>query len=360
MVDLTIRKNEKPSILVVDDEIDLRHLFKKAMESAGYDCKTTENGKAALEVMETTYFDVVISDINMPGMTGIELTEKILKTYSSDVIVMTGKVESHYYEEMINLGASDFVEKPFSIKELILRVNRVLKERQLKKEAEINHEEIKHAYIDSIHRLVMASEFKDEDTGDHIVRIGEYSKLMAQKLGMSHKEIEIIYYAAPMHDVGKIGIPDKIMLKPGKLTHEEFEIMKTHTTIGSKLLSRSKSRILNMAREIAMFHHEKYNGKGYPDQISGKDIPISGRIVAIADTFDALTSRRPYKDPYPPEMSLDIIQKERNKHFDPEITDIFVRYFDDFLKIRETIGTLTNINLENFMLSERDRESIQT
>jgi len=348
------------SILIVDDEPSIRLIFQKAIKKAGYLCKVTENGEQALEVMSHEPFDVVISDIDMPGMTGIELAKKILETYSSDVIVMTGKAKSYQYDEVINLGVSDFVEKPFSIPELILRINRVLKERYLKKEAKESHEELKQAYVDSIHRLVMASEFKDEDTGDHIVRIGEYSKLMAEKLILPPKEIEVIYLAAPMHDVGKIGIPDKIMLKPDKLTNEEFKKMMSHTTIGAKLLSRAKSGIIKTAKEIALSHHEKYDGTGYPNRISGEDIPITGRIVAIVDTFDALTSHRPYKEPYPPEKAKEIIMKERGRHFDPRITDLFMKHFDAFFQIRETIGTFEDVNLDNFMLSERDKENLPT
>ena len=354
------QKPDQASLLIVDDEPSIRMMFGKALKKAGYECHASESGEQALEMISEMVFDVVITDIDMPGMTGIELSQKIIESYSADVIVMTGKVRSYYYDEMINLGASDFVEKPFSVQELILRINRVLRERRMKKEAKEAHDELKKAYIDSVHRLVMASEFKDEETGDHIVRIGEYSKLMAIKLGLSRKIVETIHYAAPMHDVGKIGIPDKIMLKPDKLTKKEFEIIKTHTTIGAKLLARSTVGILKMAKEITLTHHEKYNGKGYPNQLSGEEIPISGRIVAIADTFDALTSKRPYKDPYPPEMAQDIIWKERGKHFDPRITDIFMEYFQDFLQIRETIGSFEEVNLENFMLSERDKTSIQT
>ncbi|MCF6248070.1 MAG: response regulator [Desulfobacula sp.] len=360
MQDFTANETKPPNILVVDDEDNIRFLFEKAMKKVGYDCRVTENGAQALAALAEETFDLVISDINMPGMDGIELSKRILQTYSSDIIVMTGKVRSYHYHEIINIGVSDFVEKPFAIQELILRVNRVLRERRLKQAAKQSHNELRKAYIDSIHRLVMASEFKDEDTGDHIVRIGEYSSMMATKLGWPQQEVEIIGYAAPMHDVGKIGIPDKIMLKPGKLTYEEFAIMKTHTTIGARLLSRSDSEILKMAREIALCHHEKYNGQGYPNRISGEEIPVSGRIVAIADTFDALTSKRPYKDPYPPEMAFDIIQKEKGEHFDPRITDLFVDHFDEFLKIRETIGEFGEVDLVNFMLSERDQESIAT
>jgi putative two-component system response regulator len=350
------KKKSLANILVVDDDENIRLLFERAMKKAGYDCTVTANGEQALEVMGRESFDVVVSDIDMPGMDGIELSKKILEKFSSDIIVMTGKVQSYHYHEIINIGASDFVEKPFAIQELILRVKRVLRERHLKQMARKKHEELKEAYIDSIHRLVMASEFKDEDTGDHIIRIGEYSRVMAQELGWEQKRVEIIYYAAPMHDVGKIGIPDKIMLKPGKLTQDEFEVIKTHTTIGARLLSRSKSGILKMAREIALCHHEKFNGTGYPSGLAGTKIPLSGRIVAIADTFDALTSKRPYKDPYPPEMALDIIRNGRGEHFDPRITDLFIEHFDRFIEIRETIGAVEAVDLANFMLSDRDKE----
>ncbi len=350
----------KAHILVVDDEPAILDLFRRAMILAGHRCSTASNGSRALEILDQGPVDVLITDINMPGMDGIELADKVLKSFSADVIVITGQAKAYQYDDMINIGASDFVEKPVSIQEIILRIKRVLRERQLKETARTSHEELKQAYIDSIHRLVMASEYKDEDTGDHIIRIGEYAEFMARQLNQSDVFIETVAYAAPMHDVGKIGIPDHILIKPGKLTAEEFEIIKKHTLIGAKILSKSKSRILQMAEEIALTHHEKYNGKGYPNGICGKDIPLSGRIVAIADAFDALTSKRPYKDPYPPEMVLNIIRLERGEHFDPEITDIFLEHFETFLKIREKFGDIQNVTLENFRLSERDRNGLTT
>ncbi len=268
----------------------------------------------------------------------------------------------------IDIGLIRMLEKFSSIATIVIdhsRLSENLKnefnrrieiEKQSKDIARKQNQELKSAYLDSIHRLVMASEFKDEDTGDHIVRIGEYSRILATKLGWSQKRIDNIYYAAPMHDVGKIGIPDKIMLKPGKLTDTEFDIIKTHTTIGEKLLSKSNSNILKMAKEIALNHHEKYNGRGYPNGRCAEEIPISARIVAIADTFDALTSKRPYKEPYPPEMALNIIKKESGEHFDPRLVDLFIENFEDMLKIRETVGTLKEIDLANFVVSERDQE----
>ncbi len=347
-------------ILIVDDEPAILDLFQRAMQMAGHRCTVTSSGKSALETMTLTTVDLVITDINMPEMDGIELTSAIFNQFSADVIVMTGQVRGYQYDEIINIGASDFVEKPFSIKEIILRIRRVLRERQLRQAAQNSHEELKEAYLDSIHRLVMASEFKDEDTGDHIIRIGEYASFIARQLGKDDKYIKTIGYASPMHDVGKIGIPDKILLKPGKLTDQEFDVIKTHPEIGARILSNSKSRILQMAEEIALTHHEKFNGKGYPQGMTGKDIPLSGRIVAIADTFDALTSKRPYKDPYPPKIVLNIIRKEQGKHFDPEITDIFLDHFDHFLSIRHAFGAISQIRPEDFSLSERDQNDLKT
>jgi putative two-component system response regulator len=350
----------KAHILIVDDDHSILDLFQRAMKVAGHRCTVTPSGKSALDIMAETPVDVVITDINMPEMDGIELATQVVNRFSADIIVITGHAKGYQYDEIINIGASDFVEKPFSIKEIILRIRRVLRERQLKEATRSSHEELKQAYLDSIHRLVMASEFKDEETGDHIIRIGEYAIFMATKLAQDPQYVETIGYAAPMHDVGKIGIPDKILLKPGQLTKDEFNIMKRHTLIGAKLLSESKSRILQMAEEIARTHHEKFNGKGYPRGLAGENIPLSGRIVSIADTFDALTSKRPYKEPYPPEMVFDIIRRERGEHFDPEITDLFLDNFDAFISIRQDFGEVQQITLEDFCLSERDQERIKT
>jgi len=222
-------------------------------------------------------------------------------------------------------------------------------------ELKSTHKELQEAYLDTIHRLVLAAEYKDEDTGDHIVRMSRYSALLAEKLSLPPKEVENIRYAAPMHDIGKIGIPDNILMKPGKLTDQEFEFMKTHTNIGAKILARSKADILRLAHQIAISHHEKWNGRGYPQGISGTKIAIAGRIVGLADVFDALTSKRPYKDPYPLEVACDIIKKENGQHFDPELVDIFMENIDEFVKIKEEVGTAEDVSLANFIRSERDQ-----
>ncbi|MDM8537013.1 HD domain-containing protein [Desulfobacterales bacterium HSG17] len=218
------------------------------------------------------------------------------------------------------------------------------------------NEEIRDAYLDTINRLVLAAEYKDEDTGDHILRMSRYSALLAEKCGLSDRDIQNILYAAPMHDVGKIGIPDRILLKPGKLTKEEFDQMKSHTSIGANILANSKAEMLRVAQQIAISHHEKWNGKGYPQGHSQEKIPLAGRIVGIADVFDALTSKRPYKDPYPVEVACDIIKKERGQHFDPDITDIFLANIDGIMEIKQKYSPAEDISLANFMWSERDQE----
>ncbi len=222
-------------------------------------------------------------------------------------------------------------------------------------ELKASHREIQEAYIDTIHRLALAAEYKDEDTGNHIIRISRYCTLIAEKLGLSAREVQNIRYAAPMHDVGKIGIPDNILMKPGKLTDEEFEIIKTHSTIGAKILANSKSKVLNVAEQIALYHHEKWNGKGYPQGLSGDNIPLTGRIVGLADVFDALTSKRPYKDPYSMEVAIDIIKKERGEHFDPDIVDVFLENKDEILKIKAEVHLEEGLSLVDFTRSERDQ-----
>lgn len=202
------------------------------------------------------------------------------------------------------------------------------------------HIELEEAYLDTIHRLALAAEYKDEETGRHIMRMSRYSALIAEKLGLAERDVRNILYAAPMHDIGKIGIPDSILLKPEKLTVEEFSIIKTHTIIGANLLAYSKSEILQVAEQIAISHHEKWNGKGYPQGLSGDNIPLSGRIAALADVFDALTSKRPYKDPFPVEQTVDIITKERGEHFDPQVVDVFLKNIDEVLKIKEEINAI--------------------
>jgi putative two-component system response regulator len=198
--------------------------------------------------------------------------------------------------------------------------------------------ELEEAYYDTIRRLVIAAEYKDHDTGNHITRISRYCALMAEKIGLEQEEIHTIKYASPMHDIGKIGIPDRILLKNGKLLAPELEMMRLHTIIGSNILADSKAKVLQCAQQIAMYHHEKWNGQGYPNGIKGDDIPFPARIVTLADTFDALVSKRPYKEAFSVETACEIIKNEREQHFDPEVVDSFFENLEEILNIRNEIS----------------------
>ena len=352
-------------ILVVDDEKDIRELMEMAIRSRGHHCTVVPDGKAAIRLMREDEPEVVITDVEMPNMDGVELTRRIKAEFTADVIVLTGFAPQHAYAKFIEIGASDFVRKPVTPSEMIARLERVLKERCLKAESMsahqklmAAHEDLQDSYLDTIHRLVVATEYKDEDTGDHIVRIGRLSRLLAKRRGLPDRKVEHIGFAAPMHDIGKIGIPDHILLKPGKLTTEEFEVMKTHTTIGARILSKSKSDIIRCAQQIAISHHERWDGSGYPQGLAGERIPLTGRIVALADTFDALTSRRPYKEPYPLEQTLDIMHQSRGNHFDPDLLDLFMDNIDDIVAIKKEVQDIPPGQLGNFLLSARDRENL--
>lgn len=348
-------------ILVVDDE-DIREVFQELIEMAGYKCSIASRGEDALKILDNHTVDVVITDIRMPGMDGIQLLKRVKEKYSADVIVMSGYTEDFTFEEIVIAGASDFIHKPITHQNLTLRLERVIRERTLSAERrkarielESAHRELQVAYHDTINRLVLAAEYKDEDTADHIVRISRYSELLAEKYGMSAVEVQNIRNAAPMHDIGKIGIPDHILLKPGKLTDAEFEIMKTHTLIGADILAKSRANILQVAEEISISHHEKWDGTGYPLKLAGEKIPIAGRIVGLADVFDALTTRRPYKKPYPIQVACEIIKTERNKHFDPDLVDIFLENLDAIEQIKMAVSLSENISLPDFVWSERDQ-----
>ncbi len=383
MIRAKVNIPDQVPVLVVDDEVPITEMIYQALSKAGYVCHTAQSGEQALEIIEKTPVDVVITDIRMPGMSGVDLLKRIKSDYDTDVMVMTGFTENYNYESIVAAGASDFIQKPISFKELTIRLKRVLRMRylliernqinqkledsiealekysvDLKKaleELEKTHEELDYAYLDTINRLVSAAEYKDEETGDHIVRMSRYSTLIAEKLGLSDEMVKLIRYASPMHDIGKIGIPDSILLKPGRLTEEEFETIKTHTTIGASILQDSKAQVLQVAHEIALNHHEKWNGNGYPRGLKADETPIGGRIVGIADTFDALTSKRPYKEPYPVEVAVEIIRSERGTHFDPEVVDVFLENIGEIKQIKDEVGAISDVSLADFVWSERDR-----
>lgn len=216
--------------------------------------------------------------------------------------------------------------------------------------------DLENAYLQTLNSLSLAAEFKDEDTGQHLARISKFSGILAKAAGLSEDEVNNIILASPMHDIGKVGVADDILRKKGKLTYEEFNATKEHTSIGASILGISTASIIELAREIAHSHHEKWNGRGYPRCIAGEEIPLAGRIVSLVDCFDALTSERPYKDPYPLDMAFKIILEERGKSFDPYLVDCFVKVFDEFKQI--VVLNATYSTVKPFQLSERDQVSI--
>lgn len=211
------------------------------------------------------------------------------------------------------------------------------------------------ANLEAINRLSLAAEYKDEDTGAHIERMSHYTAILAEAMGLSIEEVETLFYAAPMHDVGKIGIPDSILLKPGKLTDEEREVMHTHTEIGGRILGGSDSDLFQLAYIIAKFHHERWAGDGYPNGLKGEDIPLSAQIVNLADIFDALTSRRPYKDPYPPDVAVDIIKRESGKSLNPAVVEAFLSQLEEIMVICQMSTEVIDGEGIPFSWSDRDK-----
>ena len=343
----------KTTILVVDDEKPIRTLLRRTLEGEGYQCLEAGNAQKALEILAANPVALVLLDINMPGKSGAELLPQIRATYPHTAIIMATAIsDTSLAVQCMKQGAYDYVTKPFNLEEVATNVGHALEKRRLELEnkayqqhleemvaertAELRRaiEKIKLASLDTIHRLARAAECRDEGTGTHIKRIGQYSANIAHKMGLSDSEVENILYAAPMHDIGKIGIPDHILLKPGKLEPKEWEIMKEHTTIGAAILRGSDAEFIRLAELVALTHHEKWDGSGYPKGLRGAEIPLAGRIVAIADVFDALTSKRPYKDAYSIEESFKIIRESSGAHFDPDVVDAFVDSECEIITIR--------------------------
>ena len=340
-------------ILIVDDEQNIRRLLRDRLSDEGYRCHEAADADEALHELAGNAISLVLLDINMPGRSGVELLPEIRASHPDTAVVMATAIgDTDTAVQCLKQGAYDYVTKPFSLDDLILSVDRALEMRRLELEVreyrqhleqmvEQRTEELRQAIdrlklssLDTIHRLSHAAEYRDEDTGAHIKRVGQCSARLARQLGLCDTEVESILYAAPMHDVGKIGVPDRILLKPGKLDPDEWSIMKQHTTIGAWFLQGSDAGFIRMAEVIALTHHEKWDGTGYPRGLKGEEIPLPGRIVAIIDVFDALTSERPYRKPLSQEEAVDIVREGRGTHFDPDVVDTFFAVLDEITAIR--------------------------
>jgi putative two-component system response regulator len=336
-------------ILVVDDDPNIHRLVSQLLKSRGYSCTPCENGAQALEKIADGGFSLVISDYNMPGMLGIELLAQVKKTNPDIAFIMLTGVDDHQTAvRALELGAFGYVIKPFEASELFINVANSLHRRELELERDQYEERLEHQVQERtaeiratqeevIMRLVTASGYRDEETGEHIRRMGEYASILARAIGWDEKAVEEIRLAAPMHDVGKIGVADAILRKPGKLTGEEFQQMKEHTRIGARILEGSQIGLLTLARDIALYHHEKWTGNGYPIGLSGEAIPLCARIVAVCDVYDALVNDRVYRPAMPEDQALAIMKEGRGTHFDPRILDLFLGLLPQFRIIHEKI-----------------------
>jgi len=345
-------------VLLVDDELMNRKVASKILKKEGFEVVEAVDGLEALERLKTYDIDIILMDLMMPNMDGYEAT-KIIKEdenlSSIPIIILSALSDKSAILKGLELGANEYLTKPYDIAEFKLRVHNANKLRSFYKMSKDNEaylakkvdektkalqealREVENSEKDIVSILAKVGEYRDNETSMHTIRVGEISALLAKEFGYSDDEVELVRLSAPMHDIGKIGIEDAILLKNGKLTAEEFEVMKTHASIGATILSLKQTPLLSFASQIAESHHEKYNGKGYPKGLSGEDIPLVARIVAVVDVFDALMSKRPYKEPFSLEKTLSIIEGDSGTHFDPKVVEKFLENLEKIVKIRERL-----------------------
>jgi putative two-component system response regulator len=326
------------SILVVDDEPQNVSLIERILRRAGYQNVrgTTQSAQVAALCREELP-DVVLIDLHMPAPNGLAVMEQVrgmgfpLEPY---FVVLTGDSTTETKNNALANGARDFIAKPFDRTEVLLRISNLVDMRQMQMRLQMHNldleesvrlrtADLEEARLDVIERLGMAAEFRDDATGQHTKRVGALSAAIAQHMGMQADAVEVIRRAAPLHDVGKIAVPDRVLLKPGPLDPDERAIMESHAAIGARLLSNSKAPILEVGCEIALGHHERWDGSGYPNRLAGERIPATARIVAVADFFDALTHDRPYRSAVPVDTVLSMVEKDTGTHFDPDVVDAF-------------------------------------
>lgn len=342
-------KKEMDRILVVDDEPNIQRMLRRILRRCAYDVHVASSGKEAMDKIVCSLPDLILIDLFMPGVDGFEVVSRLKKQpefQNIPVIMITGLDTSANHVKALDLGADDFISKTAAPEEIVARVRSHLRIKHLNDELReyrlslenmvaLRTAQLKNASLEVILRLATASEYRDNDTGEHIRRMSHYAAAIARTMNLPAKTVEAILYAAPMHDIGKIGIPDQILLKPGKLSPEEWDIMKMHPTIGGNILKGSKIGFVQMGAMIARTHHEKWDGSGYPQGLKGRRIPLAGRIVALADVFDALTSERPYKAAFAIDKSIEIIKEGRNSHFDPDVVDAFLSIRKEILNIKK-------------------------
>ena len=325
-------------ILIADDDEIAQELLAHTLRKSGYEVETVSDGEAAAERIAAGAARLVITDWEMPGLTGVEVCRRVRERQDDGyvyVILLTGRNSRDEVVKGLSAGADDFIAKPFHPEELVCRVR--AGERVLSLETR----EV------AIFALAKLAESRDNETGEHLERVQRYSRVLAQRLAedpayegqIDADFIRLVYLTSPLHDIGKVGIPDAVLLKPGRLTPAEFDVMKTHTAIGAHTLDAAlarypQARFLRMARDIAAAHHERWDGRGYPRGLGGEAIPLAARIVAVADVYDALTSKRVYKDAFPHDVAREIIAKDAGSHFDAAVVRAFLDAEEEFVAIR--------------------------
>ncbi len=347
-------------ILIVDDEPGNILVLERMLKFSGFkNINSTQNGQEVAELYNSFSPDLILLDLMMPNFDGFDVMKSLKGKMGDDylpILILTAQPDHPTRLRALESGAKDFVNNPFESTEILARIRNMLEVRLLHNQVRDNNktleikvaertQELERTQRDVIYRLGRAAEFRDNETGMHVIRMSVYSKLLAQHIGLPDKECELILNASPMHDIGKIGIPDRILLKKGKLTDEEWKIMKTHAEIGAKLLSGSASKLMQLAETIALTHQERWDGSGYPQELKGTAIPLVGRLVALADVFDALTSERPYKRAWTVEEATQEIIAKNGILFDPELVTAFQEILPQFIAIKEEYSDAEGISV---------------
>ncbi len=331
------------TILAVDDDPQSLRLIAALLEDEGFEnVVTTSDPGEVLKLFARRQPDLLILDLHMPGRNGLEVMDDLRPWIGVNgflpVVMLTGDSARGARQEALKRGAMDFLTKPFDATEVSLRIRNLLATRHMHMRIESqNHllerlvsertSELEEARLEILDRLARAAEFRDDDTGEHTRRVGELAQAIARVLGFNEEEADLLRRAAPLHDLGKIGIPDAVLLKPGRLSDREYRVMRGHTLIGAQILSGSDVPLLHTSSAIALTHHERWDGRGYPEGMHGTDIPLVGRIVAVADVFDALTHARPYKEKWPVERAIDELRAQAGAQFDPAVVEAFMYHF---------------------------------
>ncbi|MEW6543266.1 MAG: HD domain-containing phosphohydrolase [Nitrospirota bacterium] len=350
----------------MDDEEAIRRMLGRLLERYGYACVTAADAQEARRCLAEQEFALILCDMNMPGESGLGLIRHVLREHPDTAAVMvTGLDDPQLANLALEIGAYGYIIKPFESNEVLINVANALRRRRLEIENRAHRERLEQTVLDrtaalrhaierleqtqrdlrlsreeTIQRLAIAAEFRDDATAQHIRRMSHYCELLARKCGLDDATCELIRIASPMHDIGKIGTPDHILLKPDKITTNEFSIIRQHSEIGYRILAGSESELLRLAATIAWTHHEQFDGSGYPRGLAGEAIPLPGRIATIADVFDALTSPRPYKPAFSIDQAVSIMRERREKQFDPGLLDLFLASLDEALAIRTRYADL--------------------